>query len=104
MCYGCYEELGKPKVKTEKVLAVVSLIEYIYSYSDTGGNAHVILDDWNLEDEYIMRCIDVALVENIYESSKTQLEIEKQCLEKFLSLSMDERASALAIFEGYLKI
>jgi len=50
MCKGCWEEAGSPAIINTKTRAVAKLIDDVYSYSGAGGNAHIVVDDWNLED------------------------------------------------------
>jgi hypothetical protein len=101
MCYGCYMEYGEPRIVNEDTLPSASLIDNVYDYSDNGGNAHIVVDDWNLEDSHIEFCID-QIARNPFDSPQEQLDAELWCLEKMLSLSMAERASAMAIHEGWL--
>lgn len=67
----------------------------------TGGNAHIVLDDFNLEDENIQWCLD-NLISNYHESTSEQLVNERNCLESLLRLNLDERVSALALYEKYI--
>lgn len=93
MCYGCYEEYGKPEELTERTLPVIRLIEEVYANSAVGGNCHVVLDDWNLEDDYL------------YNIMNQEIEpLERQCMEAMIAMSMDERATALAIHDRMLDL
>ena len=102
MCYMCYETAGLPSIVNDKTKAAAMLIARIYDFSDVGGNAHIVVDDWNLEDGNICWCLDTALAENISEADAEQLAAERACLEAMLSLTADERASAMALHDGFL--
>lgn len=101
MCSQCWEDAGSPKIVNDNVRAAVELIRAVYEYSSVGGNAHVVLDDFNLEDDSIQWCLDTALVDNIHEANEPELASERAALEALLAMSMDERASALALHDGY---
>lgn len=103
MCYGCYEKYGKPEIINDATKNAVILIEKVYDMSCSGGNAHVVIDDWNIDDQSILWCLNKAISENICESRDELIIAEKEALEALLALSIDERASALAIVDGYIK-
>jgi hypothetical protein len=101
MCEGCYHEYGSPRIITEATKHAASLIDAVYGLAGAGGHAHVVIDDWNLEDHYILDCLEwVAL--NDQRASPEQLKAERDCLEALSMLSVNERASAMAIHAGYL--
>lgn len=102
MCIGCYEKLEGKTIINEKTKMAASLIDEVYDYSAVGGNAHIVLDDWNLEDHHIKWCIYEAIPENFHKYSDPQLEAEKACLYMLLGMSMEERISALAIHDGFV--
>ncbi len=102
MCYGCYEEAGFPAIVNEKTKAAAALIDKVYEFSCVGGNAHIVVEDWNLEDDNIRWCLDEALKTNVHGADAAQLAAESACLEALLMLSGDERASAMALHEGFL--
>jgi hypothetical protein len=90
MCYGCYEEFGKPKPDSA-ALAVVPLIAKVYDDNFVGGGLHIVVDDWNVFDE----CIEYCMKENDLTAD------EMQCAEAMLALSEDQRAAALGEYEGF---
>lgn len=96
MCYGCWEEAGSPKTINDRVSLAASLVSGVYDYSCVGGNLHVHLDDWNLEDEFFDE-----FKEYDDDASEDQLTAERKCFEAFKSLSEPERYSALALARGY---
>lgn len=106
MCYSCYEEAGSPSIVTDKTIAVANLIKRLHStgYGIVGGNLHVVLDDWNLEDKSLQWCIDVALPENNAVGTDKQLELEKAILNGLMQCTQDERYSVLAISEDIIKV
>lgn len=50
----------------EQFLFVKRLKEAYYMVYPTGGTLHVVLDDGNIEDDYIERCMDEARKEEDY--------------------------------------
>jgi len=102
MCYGCYEDAGSPAIVNEKTKATAALVAKVYEFSCVGGNAHNVVDDWNLKDHNIRWCLDEALKENAHEADSEQLAAERACLEALLALTDDERASAMALHDGFL--
>ena len=103
MCYGCYQEAGKPAVINEKTKRAAELINEIYEQDDcgAGGYAHIVVDDWNLDDSDIDFCIN--------EANKGEYDISEEgklaclnCLHFLKDLSEDERYSAMAIADGFL--
>lgn len=124
MCYGCWEEAGKPTIDTPAVRAAAAAIAEVYEHSCVGGNLHVVLDDWNLEDgnlEFCDGCIqgagqmplepDAHEMHHQYNERKAadpdppdQLAAERRCHDLLKPLTEDERASALALHEGFWKV
>lgn len=102
MCQGCWEKYDKPAIVNERTLEGARLIDGVYYYSCVGGNAHVVVDDFNIEDCHIEACLTDGLDENIHEADADQLAAERACLEYLRGLSIEERASALALFDGYV--
>lgn len=97
MCHGCWQEYGSPAIVNEKTLAAARAIEEVYEWSSVGGNLHVVLDDWNIENEHVQFCCDEV------QKVSGQLEAEKECLTLLAKMNLKERASALAIYEGFVK-
>ena len=123
MCYGCWEEAGKPQIDNEKVRGAVPLIRAVYDHSCVGGNLHVVLDDWNLEDgnlEFCSYCIDHGGVmppdqcneaHESYQAAKRanpdppeQLAAERACCDAFMAMTEAERSSALALCDEFWKV
>ena len=81
-----------------EVERAIDLMKQIYAYNGSGANAQIVLDDGNLSDQHILWCLDVALKENIHNSTPEQLDIEEQCLELMLELSEHEKNEAYETF------
>lgn len=92
MCKKCWKEYGSPKIMNKNVLGAVALITRVYEQSHSGGNLHIQLDDWNLEDEFFEEFKEYC------ETPVEQVKIEKECFQKMKSLSIAERASAVSFF------
>lgn len=121
MCYGCWDEAGKPRIDTPAVRAAAASVAEVYEHSCVGGNLHIVLDDWNIEDgnlEFCRQCIEGAGVMPLdgstfpahlrYNEEKRanpdppeQLAAERRCHDLFRALTEDERASALALNDGF---
>lgn len=104
MCESCYYEYGSPAILSDTTKEAAALVNRVYDFSIVGGNAHIVVDDWNLEDNNIRWCLDTALTENHHEACTEQLIAERDCLEALLALSENERASAMAIHAGFIKV
>ena len=97
MCIGCYEEYGAPKIVSDKTLAAADLVRVVYEHSVVGGNLHVQLDDWNIEDEFW----EEFHPNGFDGETEEQLSAERRCFDAFKAMSLEERASALAICDQY---
>lgn len=101
MCYGCYEEFGKPSVISPETLRVADLCKQLYEFAPSGGDCHIVTDDWNLEDGNIRFCQE-QLAHSQY--GVEQLAIERELLELMVPMSVGERASALGLWEHYVDL
>lgn len=106
MCIGCYEERGSPTIINDRVLAAAALIGKVYERALAGGSAHAVIDDWNLDDHCIQWGLDHQhdVNKGFEPRPEDELRVERECLEAMLALSEDERASALAINDGFFKV
>jgi len=97
----CWQKYGSPAILNDAVRDAAQAVADVYEWSVVGGALHVVLDDWNIEDEHLSRCAqgieDPSRVE-----SEEQLVKERYCLALFRKLSLEERASVLAFAEGYI--
>jgi hypothetical protein len=91
MCYGCYERYGCPTEKHENTDNAVELIRELYETHLTGGDLHIITDDWNLEDGHLDWCGD---------ETKDPLCIKILSLLK--PMTIKERATTMAIVDGFI--
>lgn len=103
MCMTCYADYGSPQIVTPRTIEVAAMIDAIYVYSCVGSNAHIVVDDWNLEDENIEYCLNTAIPENFHNATPEQLQGEIVFLTAMQAMSVEERASAMAIHEGWLE-
>lgn len=104
MCQSCWDELDQPRIVNDLTESVATMISEVYDYHEVGGHAHIVLDDWNLEDEHIDYCLDVVNKggHDDEEVTQDQLKVEKACLEALKQMTLEERASALAIYYGFI--
>ena len=91
MCHGCYEFYGKPTVINNNVLKVAKLIDQIYLRNASGGNLHVQLDDWNIEDEFFEGDLDQSSHEDINDLHRFEL----LAYELMKRMTLAERAAAI---------
>ena len=104
MCYSCWIDHGKLEIDTPEVRAAAQAIHEVYLYSCAGGNLHIVVDDWNVEDGNLAFCQE-KISEGGYEGcTAEQLIAEQQCLDILKRLTEEERASALALQDGYWNI
>lgn len=103
MCVKCYGDPERQEIVSDETIRVAGLIDVVYEYSKVGGNAHIVIDDHNLETDHIDWCLTDALKSNSHQASDAQLEAERACLEALKALTLDERVSAIAIHEGCIR-
>jgi hypothetical protein len=101
MCVNCWIERGSPQINNDKVKSLVEVIGRVYDISCVGGLLHIVLDEWNLEDENVKWCLEDAIPENFHQHSEEEIAIEIECALALLSATEEERGSALARFEGF---
>ena len=100
MCQGCWEEYGSPKIISPATVMACGLVNRVYNYCGVGGNLHSQLDDWNIEDEHW----DKFTIYDDDEPSSMKLDAERKCFDTFKALTLEERASALALYDGYFGV
>ena len=111
MCFGCYEDAGKPVIVTPATRRVAALCKRLYELSGVGGNCHIVTDDWNLQDSGIAFCRQQVAnggggderTGQRHNDDPKQLAVERELLELMAPMSEAERASALALWAGYFK-
>jgi hypothetical protein len=103
MCHGCFEEYGSPAIFTDATREAARLIRETDGHS---GYLHIVLDDWNLEDDHLEFCAgEIAKARAGFgdgRSSPDELAREWEIYETMRSMSLDERATAMAIADDYL--
>ena len=95
MCKQCLIESGTQIVKNEKVYKCVHLVIDLYKVKSSGGAAHVVTDDYNMEDENIEFCLNLA------KENGSHLEIA--VLELMQTMTLDERFTTMGIVDGYIE-
>lgn len=69
------------------------LINIIYTkYSCVGGELHLVLDNFNIEDHHIQWCLDNSIVEI---KNKDEKEVYSECAKLLLKLSYSSRKRLL---------
>lgn len=99
MCEGCYERYEHPAIVSERTRAAAVLIARVFELHGTGGNLHVEIDDWNLDDEFFVEFKPWMVKEDMRQG---QAEAEMACFLALKEMSLDERVSAMALHDGYL--
>lgn len=100
MCRACYEEAGSPVVDNAAVRRAAKLIGDLYEVAPTGGRAHIVVDDWNLESTHVEYCL--AQIDHGASLDDSASLAARDCLLALQSLSVEERATALAMHEGWI--
>lgn len=103
MCYECYKSAGSPTIVNDKTKKAAELINRIYEQEGcgAGGYAHIVVDDWNLDDSSIDFCIND--INNGYSGISEEGKMAcYDCLIYLKQLSEDERYSAMAISCNFL--
>lgn len=96
MCEGCWIEAGSPAIDTPSVRRLAALTDAAERAGEEFGALHIVISDWNVEDEHLLWCIGP---EN---SADVALTPEGAAFAAFaLQLSEVERTSALALNAGY---
>lgn len=94
MCVGCCDEYGGLDVEPDhRMMVAVAEIREFYVEHPMGGPIHCVLDDYNLEDEFL----HVVLVRP--ESERT-LAKAHLILEMLKPLSLAERAAVVGMAHG----
>lgn len=101
MCQDCWNRRGAPKIVTAKTLEAAHLIADVYCVTNAGGYLHIAVDDWNLDDDDIQWCRDNMDTPPDYMLGRKPTPEEIGCADVLLKLTEEERASALAIYDGF---
>lgn len=90
MCYGCWQEEGKPVKMTPSVIEIAPLLRE----ADEFGAMHIAVSDWNFDDEDIEICRECH----------TATPDEKELCSRLLALDIEERLSAMALADGFIDV
>jgi hypothetical protein len=101
MCRGCWEDYGKASIVNDKTRALANAIDDVYECNGAGGNLHVVVDDFNIEDDTVESCRG-DIESNRWGDSDEHIAAERRCLNLLCEATVEERASALAIQYGII--
>lgn len=107
MCWHCWDEeyAADPAPVTETMRAVIDLIRVVDDGPHLG--LHLQLDDWNLSDEFFDFYARNYVIDGHHYQSypqdfvKRRIAAELACFDALAALSERERATAIAIHEGW---
>lgn len=99
MCHGCWVEYGSPAIINDRVKKIALLAEGVYEHAPTGGCLHIHLDDWNLEDEHFLK-----FHEDGRDTPPEQLAVQRECFAEMQAATLEERASALALWDKFIDL
>ena len=87
MCMDCWKHYGSPRMKNKKIEAATIAIRNLYKDHIMGGDLHIVVDDWNLEDHHLKWCFKnkTAVWDDLHDKCYNALDI----------LTVPQRASAL---------
>lgn len=106
MCEKCWVENGCYSLINVKVKKAAELISELYQTENggAGGYGHIVFDDWNVND--VDWCLDfckerIDRIGSDYDEETMQASIK--ALKYFKKLTIEERYSALALHDGFIK-
>ncbi len=102
MCFNCFINKFVKPIVNDKVIHCSELIDKVYEYTGAGGNAHIVVDDWNLEDHSIESCL--KYLEEDKEVSDGERKATYECLIALKGLNEDERYCAMGIHDGHINL
>lgn len=88
MCLGCYAKAGAPREITPAVLAIYHRLRE----ADEFGACHIVVADWNVDDDDLAFCRDQP------EATPE----DRELMTGMLALSAAERHTAMALADGYM--
>ena len=92
MCQVCWSEQGCYSIVNETTKKAAALIKQVSEF----GHLHIIVSDWNLEDESLTFCLG-EVVKNKKRLPFSDLKPEMDLLAILDGMSAEERSSAMAI-------
>jgi hypothetical protein len=96
---GLLVKVGSPSIDNVSVRQAVKAIENVFAFSSGGGNLHIVIEDWNCDDDSLTFCYDFILREENPDKRASELD----CCSVLQSLTEEERYSTLALYEEYWK-
>ena len=96
MCRACWEEHGSPTELPDNAAEVISLINDLYAHPDggTGGPLHVLLDDFNVQDQFVKPY-------HRDDDDPALRDLADRIADLMLLMTEDQRAAVLAEREGW---
>jgi len=102
MCYGCWQKYGAPMLDNTLVYQSATAIAEVYNLHSTGGHLHIVIDDWNLEDDHLDFCQQQVNQARTDPTESTHLaDVCQRCINLLRAMTLDERASALALYDKF---
>lgn len=87
MCHGCWAQMGEPRIEKPEVRRMAERLAECEEF----GGLHIIVADWNIDDEAVEFCRD----------GTSAADAERAVATDLLAMTEEERASALAIADGF---
>lgn len=100
MCLNCWKEEGSHAIVNDKTKAAAKLVEELYDEQPTGGYLHIVTDDYNVQQHHIDGCMGARALEIM---DRPATDIERRCWRALFDMTTEERVSALALYEGWIK-
>ena len=101
MCADCasdYTEADLPE-NWEEVLKSIQAI-YAHHMGRTGGHLHIVLDDFNVEDEHVRFCREDEESKDFFPDDLWEL--SRACLDLLEPLTADQRGAVISRHWNYL--
>ena len=108
--------MGKPANVTPAALTAAGLAKRLYKLHASGADLHIVLDDWNLEDENVAFCrrqIAEGVDDPEYSTDVRNyfaeqhaipglLDIERGILDLIEPMAESERGAMMALFDDFI--
>jgi len=102
MCSECWRKhYGGVKKYSPEIDAAVEAIAKVYEHTMSGGHLHIVVDDFNLEDDSLAFCRRELKAPLMADETQEKRDAEEACLDLLEKLSVEDRAAALALHDGY---
>ena len=95
MCKQCWEEAGNPRIDNPEVRKAQQLISELYEIHSSGGDLHIVLDDWNVDNESLKFCYYEILLDTKLDRNDRDLHLKVYY--QLMKLTPQERISVLAL-------